>query len=309
MQLQTNRDLRKGHLAALVTILLWGTTYISTKILLKEFQPVEILLLRYVIALGVLFLLRPKRLKLQCRKHELYFALAGLTGVCMYYLLENIALTMTSASNVGVIGAVSPFFTAIFALFILKDPTARRPGFFIGFAVAIFGIGLITFQGAAMGFHLAGDLLVILSTMVWACYSVVSRIIGDFGYPTVQATRRMFLYGILFMLPFLKIFGFHPNLSALSEPVVLGNLIFLGVGASALCFVSWNYAVIRLGAVKTSVYIYLIPVVTVLAAVIVLHERITFWSGVGIVLTISGLFLSQGLRLKEKSGDTPESSV
>ena len=67
----------------------------------------------------------------------------------------------------------------------------------------------------------------------------------------------------------------------------------MGLGASALCFVTWNYAVTILEAVKTSVYIYMVPVITVLTSVIVLHEQITFMAGVGTILTMAGLFISE----------------
>lgn len=63
------------------------------------------------------------------------------------------------------------------------------------------------------------------------------------------------------------------------------NLIYLGLGASALCFVTWNYAVGTLGAVKTSVYIYIVPVITAVASVIVLKEEITWMAAIGIGLT------------------------
>ncbi|MCB6367639.1 DMT family transporter, partial [Intestinibacillus massiliensis] len=93
----------KGHGAALFTILVWGTTFISTKILLTDFTPIEILFFRFLLGLAALILVYPRRLRLTERKQEVTFALAGLCGVCLYYLLENIALTYTMASNVGVI--------------------------------------------------------------------------------------------------------------------------------------------------------------------------------------------------------------
>lgn len=98
-----------GHLAALVTILIWGTTFISTKVLLQDFQPIEILFFRFVLGLIALFLVYPHPLKGTSLRQELTFAAAGLSGVCLYYLLENIALTYTMASNVGVIISVAPF--------------------------------------------------------------------------------------------------------------------------------------------------------------------------------------------------------
>ena len=98
-----------GHLAALLTIFIWGTTFISTKILLKDFQPIEILLFRFLLGAAALFLVCPRRIKGTSPKQELTLAAAGLCGICLYYLLENIALTYTMASNVGVILSVAPF--------------------------------------------------------------------------------------------------------------------------------------------------------------------------------------------------------
>ena len=92
-----------GNLAALFTIVIWGTTFISTKVLLIDFQPVEILFFRFVLGFLALVLVCPQRLKGVSRGQEAVFALAGLCGVSLYFLLENIALTFTMASNVGVI--------------------------------------------------------------------------------------------------------------------------------------------------------------------------------------------------------------
>ena len=94
------------------------------------------------------------------------------------------------------------------------------------------------------------------------------------------------------MLPFLVVFDFSLDVQKLVKPECALNLIYLGVGASALCFVTWNYAVKVLGAVKTSVYIYIVPVITVVTSVIVLKEEITGLAGIGIGLTLIGLFLS-----------------
>ncbi|WP_293728163.1 DMT family transporter [uncultured Phascolarctobacterium sp.] len=102
-----------GHLAALFTILIWGTTFIATKILLTALTPVEILFLRFALGLAALWLARPQRLRTQNYKQELTLAAAGLCGICLYYLLENIALTYTLASNVGVIISAAPFLTAL----------------------------------------------------------------------------------------------------------------------------------------------------------------------------------------------------
>ena len=287
-----------GHLAAIFTVVVWGITFISTKILLADFEPVEILLLRFVLGFGALLLVYPHRMQGTDRRQELTFAAAGLCGVCLYYLLENIALTFTLASNVGVIVSVSPFFTALFTRFFGdKEPLKGR--FFVGFAAAMAGIGLISFWGSPVQVNPAGDLLSLGAAVMWGCYSVLTRKISGFGYNTILTTRRIFFYGILFMIPALFLFDFSPDLTRLGNPVYLLNFLFLGLGACALCFVTWNFSVKLLGAVRTSVYIYLVPVITVAASVLILHEPFTWMTGAGTILTLSGLLLSEGRMFKK----------
>lgn len=289
-----------GHISALITIIIWGTTFISTKILLIDFTPIEILFFRFVIGIIALSIIFPYRLKVMDRKHHLYFAAAGICGVTLYYLLENIALTFTMASNVGVISAIVPFFTAILTYFYLKNEPLRI-NFFIGFVVALIGIFLISFNGT-INFKVnpLGDLLAIAATLVWAIYSVISKKISSFGYHTIQATRQVFFYGILFMIPTLFLFDFKLGFERLANPVNLFNMFFLGLGASALCFVTWNFAIKKLGAIKTSIYIYLVPVITVITAMIVLHEPLTWMAILGTFLTLTGLFISETKMITRK---------
>lgn len=291
---------RTGHFAALVTILIWGTTFISTKLLLASFTPIEILFSRFVLGWAALWVICPRRLRLRDPRREGVLALAGLCGVCLYYLLENIALTRTLASNVGVILSVAPFFTALITHFL--HPREGRLGapFFVGFAAAMAGVCLISLRGSAVEVHPAGDLLALLAAVVWACYSVLSRRISAFGEPVVLTTRRVFGYGLLFLLPVLPLSGARLAWARFAEPAALGHLLFLGLGASALCFVTWNFAVRSLGAVRTSVYIYLVPVITMAASALVLHEKLTPPMLAGAALTLAGLMISEWRHRKEK---------
>lgn len=282
-----------GHFAAFLTIIIWGTTFISTKILLADFQPVEILFFRFVMGFLVLLIIYPRRLKEVNLKQEITFAAAGLCGICLYYLLENIALTYTMASNVGVIISIAPFFTAILAHLFMKSEEKLRINFFIGFTVAMAGIILISFNGSKLALNPMGDLLAIIAAFVWACYSILTRKISSFGYPVILATRRTFFYGILFMIPALFFFDFQIGLSRFANMTYLLNILYLGLGASALCFVTWNFAVKILGAVKTSIYIYMVPVITTITSVLILKEPVTWISAIGTLLAVVGLFLSE----------------
>lgn len=288
-----SRRIAAGHFTAFITILIWGTTYISTKVLLVDFMPIEILFYRFMIGYITLLLVYPHRLNTTCFKEESLFMAAGLCGVTLYFLLENIALTYTLASNVGVIISIAPLLTAVFAHFFL-DGEKFRPQFFAGFIIAILGIVLIGLNGSfILKLNPIGDILATLAAVVWALYSVLVRKISMLSYNTIGSTRRVFFYGLLLMIPALFFFNFHIDLYKFTNPSNLLNILFLGFGASALCFVSWNWAVGVLGAVKTSTYIYLVPVITITASALILHERITWLAIFGASFTLAGLYISE----------------
>ncbi|KLU64875.1 putative amino-acid metabolite efflux pump [Desulfosporosinus acididurans] len=292
-----NHKLVAGHLSALGTILIWGVTFISTKLLLKDFTPIEILLFRFIIGYIALFLVYPHRLKTKDFKEELLFALSGLCGVTLYFLLENIALTFTLAANVGIIVSIAPLFTALLAYFF--EGENLRTEFFIGFIVAIIGIVLVMLNGSYfLRVNPLGDILASLAAIVWAVYSVLMRRISRFHYNTIGCTRKVFFYGLLFMIPALFFVPFHFDYYAFTKVQNMFNLLFLGLGASAVCFVSWNWSVSILGAVKTSVYIYIVPVITIAASALILHEIITWVAFVGVLLTLAGLYVSERKTVK-----------
>ena len=155
-----------GHIAASVTCLIWGTTFVSTKVLLRDFGPVDLLFSRFLLGYFTLWLMRPKKLKTE-KGQEIFFVGAGLCGVCLYYLFENIALTYTQASNVSVIVSTAPLFVTIMAHFFLKEEKLQKY-FFLGFACAIAGIMLISFGGGeSISVNLIGDLLCVAGSFVW----------------------------------------------------------------------------------------------------------------------------------------------
>ena len=273
-----------GHLAAFVTILIWGTTFISTKMLLRTFSPVEILFIRFVIGYLALWLVCPRSLRLSSARQEALYAAAGFCGVAIYYLLENIALTYTLASNVGVIISIAPFFTAILGWMFLGGERPRFR-FFAGFLLAMAGISLISFGNeTALSLNPTGDLLAVAAAVIWAVYSTLTKKISALGHGTVQSTRRTFFYGILFMVPALAFMDFRMTPVQFTDMKNILNLLFLGLGASALCFVTWNTGVKILGAVKTSIYIYMVPVITTLTSALILKEPVTVPAALGITL-------------------------
>jgi len=291
----------RGHIAASFTTLIWSTTFISTKILLEDFTPTEILFFRFICAYIVLFLLSPKPLIPNRDREELIYASAGLCGVTLYFLFQNIGLTYTLASNAGVLISVAPMLTAILAHFIKKGNVIHK-FFIIGFVVSISGVTLISFNGSfILKLNPLGDILIMSGALAWAIYSNLLTLTKNESYTLIQKTRKIFFYGLLFMIPALFVFDFELGLSRFTEPINfsnfiysgLFNILFLGLGASAICFLTWNYALGILGSVKAASYIYLSPVITIIFSAIVLKEPITLYSVIGTVLIIIGLAVSE----------------
>lgn len=300
-----------GLFFASVSVFLWGITFVCTKYLLRSFSSYEILLLRFVLAYIALWISKPHRLHLANKKHELYFAFAGLSGVTAYQFMENMAISYTSASNVSVIVSICPMFTALFMQIFFKE--RHLTAFFnIGFLLAIFGVALVSFNGV-VEFHLSpkGDFLALAAAVSWGFYSLCIAKINRLGFDTIIVTRRVFHWALIFMLPIgiyslLKHGGSLPseinnisvildsafNKARFANPLNWLNLCFLGLGASAFCFAAWNIACEKLGTVRATVGIYLIPVVTIIFAFFALGEKISLMGAIGAVLTIAGLFVS-----------------
>lgn len=186
----------QGHAAALFTIVVWGTTFISTKVLLRSFQPMEILLFRFLLGYAALWCVSPRRPKWHGARQELTFMGAGLCGICLYYLLENIALTYTLASNVGVIISVAPFFTALFNYIFIKRDEKPDASFLIGFLLAMAGIAMISFGGSGVTWNIKGDLLAAGAALVWACYSILTKKSRLLACPRDIQQERLFSTGL-----------------------------------------------------------------------------------------------------------------
>lgn len=285
-----------AHGLALMTIVVWGTTFIATKILLETFSPLEILLIRFV--MGFLGLAIYDALKNSSSRppwnlrQELIFAGAGLSGVVVYYLLENIALSMTYASNVGILVSIAPLTTALIAPFFLKEEPLRAKLIF-GFIIASIGVSLVMFNGnIEFKLALAGDTLALSATLGWAIYSILLKKIDTENYTVITYTKKIFFYGIILMLPFARASNF--SIATVDfTPLNTILLIFLGLGASAGGFLGWNKAVHILGVFKTSAYIYLSPLITLFTAALVLGEPITMMALGGCFLILIGLYLSE----------------
>ena len=115
------------HVLAILTVMIWGTTFVSTKILINAgLSPIEILFYRFTLAYVCLFLTAHKRFFAQSWKDELLLMLSGLCGGSLYFIAENTALGITFASNVSLLICTAPIFTLFLSKFFYKERLRRK---------------------------------------------------------------------------------------------------------------------------------------------------------------------------------------
>lgn len=280
------------NILALITVVIWATTFISSKILLNIFTPLEVMFYRFVIAYFILLIIHPKFHKIESLKEEAMFLLAGITGGSLYFLTENSAVKISQVSNVGLIIATAPIITALLAHFFTKGEKLNK-NLFLGFLTAISGVFLVMFNGNfVLKLNPIGDILALSAAICWSVYSITTKKFGS-KYNHLYLTRKIFFYALLTMIPFLFTSEFNFDVNKLLNFQVISNLLFLGVVASSICFVVWNYTVDKLGVVKTNNYVYLIPAITLILSVLILNEKITLYSSLGAIFIFLGVYISE----------------
>lgn len=281
------------HVLAIAVVVVWGLTYISTKVLIQQgLHPHEIFFYRFLVAYAGIWLIAPHRLRARSWKDEGLLALGGIFGGSLYFYTENTALGLTQASNVAFLLCTAPLLTAFLSAALYKED--RLTGRLLsGSLLALCGVGLIVFGGkGGLKVSPAGDLLTLCAAFSWACYSLVIRRLSG-RYPVSFITRKVFFYGVITILPLFALFPFRSNISILCQSEVWMNLLFLALVASLICFVVWNVALKKIGMMRTSNYIYLSPLVTLVASMCILGERLTFLSAVGAVCILGGVYWAE----------------
>lgn len=294
------------HLLALAVVAVWGVTFVCTKVLISAgLHPAEIFVIRFTLAyLGIWGLTAARREPLRLWsadwRDELLFVFLGVSGGSFYFLTENTALAYTQASNVAFLVCIAPLLTALLSLVyrrVRKDRFAaalERVGsgwmLTLGTALALGGMALMLFDGQRVQVSLHGDLLALGAALCWALYSLfMGKMTEEYG--AIFATRKVFAYGLLTILPFLIGQDFVP-FSVFRRPEVWCNLLFLGLVASLACFVAWNQVMSKLGNITSTNYVYLNPVFTLITAMIFLGERMSVSGAAGSALILAGVILA-----------------
>ena len=281
------------HILAILTSAIWGTTFISSKLLLDEgLSPAAIMMLRFILAYLLMLPFVGKEWFCRSVKDELLMVLLGITGGSLYFLLENTALVYTQASNVAIIIAATPLLTMLAVNLLNRGKDANRR-LYLYSMLSLFGVALVVFNGNfILKLNPIGDILTFGAVITWVIYSIVITKLQD-RYSSAMITRKVFFYGMLTLLPYFLIEPWGVSWEMLARPMVWGNIIYLGVLASLGCYLAWNVVIKRLGAVDATNYLYINPIVAMLTAWAVLNERITPLAMVGTVLILMGVYLAE----------------
>ena len=284
-----------ASLYALMSISFWGISFVSTKAVLDKLDPYTLLVLRFGIgALFLLVLLVLKRYPLNIPlKYIPHLIVLGILGVFVHQVIQATALLTINASAAGWIISFSPVFTVILSVFFLHEKMTVLKA--LGMIVAIIGVLLVTTATNQQSFQPSinvGYLLMILSTLNWAIYSVLLKRL-HIQLPSLVVTFYMCLIGFTLTTPFLvrnKGWEMIPFLTS----VEWAHLLFLVVFVSGLAYWYWAKALEVLEASQVSVFLYLEPVATLITAILLLQEKIIPVSILGGIIIIMGVILVNG---------------
>ena len=280
-----------------MTVAIWGSTFVFTKMLLQNgLSPAQIFTLRFIIAYVLLlaFALSRHRFRLFCKslKDELLMVVLGITGGSVYFLAENAAMLFTTATNTSLIVCSCPLFAMLLFAIVYRHSERVSRLQALGSVIACLGMAVVVLNGHFV-LHLSplGDMLAFAACLCWAVYSLLMKPATE-RYSSLFITRKVFFYGLLTIIPYYFFVPGFPSMEVLLRPEVLWNLLFLGVVASMICYVTWNWVISKLGAVIATNWVYFNPITTIIFAWWLLHEQITVWFLLGTVLILTGMYLA-----------------
>lgn len=285
------------HLLALCIVTVWGTTFVSTKVLINSgLRPSDIFFLRFLLAyVCICFFSLKKKVWADSYKDEFLLLLTGVCGGSLYFLTENIALTYSYCSNVSLLVCSTPMLTTLLLGLCYKEERVNRKQLLFS-VLALIGMALVVLNGHfVLKLSPKGDLLALVAAVTWAVYSLLVRVLNG-RYSMLFITRKVFFYGLLTILPCFLIWPLQTDFSLYAQPVVFLNVLFLGVVASFLCYWGWNIVMHAIGVVRATNYIYINPVVTLITSYLCLNERVTWLALVGAAMILCGIYFVERFR-------------
>ena len=288
------KSLTIKYFLIILAVIFWGSSFIATKVALKELFPETIISLRLIIAsvfLIIIAIVYKKDFSINLKSHGIIFILALIA--VFHLLIQVTGLKYTTAANTGWIIGTAPIFMAILAAIFFREKIGLLK--ISGIIIAMFGLLLLIGKGNITNVDLIknkGDLLVLASAFTWGIYSMVNKKIS-LSYSPLMTILYLFVMMAIIIIPF------NLNASGINSVVHLSlkgwiSILFLGLFCSGIAYVIWAYSLRDLESAKVGAFLYFEPLVTVLAAWVLLSESITF------LMILSGAIITLGVVLVNK---------
>ena len=286
-----------AYIEVTFAVIVWGVSFIATKIALRDLAPVTVVWIRFgigVIILGIATKLR-HQFAFPKRKELLYFAVLGFLGITFHQWLQSTGLVTAQASTTAWIVATTPVFMAILSVIFLREKFDWLQ--VSGIIMAVLGVLLVVGKGninRLLGGHFGepGDILIIVSAINWAVFSILSRR----GLEKHQATQMMFYvmtFGWLFTSILFMTSGNIQDIRHMTWTSLLG-VIFLGIFCSGLAYIAWYDGLQEIPASQIGAFLYIEPLVAVIVAWLVLGEDIL------LITLFGGAIILLGVRFVQK---------
>lgn len=294
------------RLLLLLTVIIWGWSFVATKIALAYVNPVELLGLRLLIGVPCLFAIAAaKRIRLHFSFREQIQLLVACLIISAHFLVQITGLKYTSATNTGWLIAVSPLALLVLSHFSLKERVGMREG--IGMLIATGGVLLLVSRGHLSDLNWLsniGDWLVLASAFTWALYTVATRDLSR-AHDPIAVTIAVLLPTTFLCVGYMTIASDWSRLIVMPAKGVVA-ILSLGVLAMALGQWFWQIGIGKIGAARAGVFLYLEPVATSTLAVPYLGEPFGFTTAIGGILVLAGVFCASGSKTAKGSSSTAQ---
>lgn len=298
--MSTKNDTLNVFLALLV-IFFWGISFVAIKVVVSVIPPITMATFRFVISFLILWIfsrLTSHEHKLP-KKAKILSSLAGLWGITIYFIFENFGVNFTTPSQASILIATVPIFTIIIA-----DISRKKMSVFLLYVmsfVSLIGVSIIILSnGFDFKGDVIGDLLVLGAAVSWGMYTLYVEKLSE--YDNLLTTVEMTKWGLIFLIPFsiMELYIRKPNVMNFFKPEIILWLLFLGTLCSGFGYFIWNYAVRTVGSRTTSNFIYLIPVVSVVADTLILRNIPSIWLYIGGGIVMIGVIAGERMGRKEE---------
>jgi len=284
----------RGMLAASAAYIIFGFSYLFSKMALNLTEPLILLTARFTLTFLVLNLLVLSgvcRIRLrEKRRLLLYPVCIGILQPCLYFVLENYGLSYTTTSFTGMISSLNPVFTSILGAIILREIPNRKQWLFI--VISISGVLMVSLDGSGGKNTAAGCICLMAAYLVGAMYSLMIRRYSD-DFTPFELTYVMFTVGFLFFTVFTFVMYGGETLpmitTALKQPAFTVPVLYLSAGSSLLAYFLVNYSLARLPVARSTIFGNLATVVSVIAGVIFMNDRFTWVSALAFALILLGI--------------------